>query len=168
MQREHIKEKMSRLYKVLYIWVIPILFFLSLIYITLYNSFSFSFIDPFFVEIGLFCSLSGLITLQGVSRHWFASIEAKEDSSSSGDDLPFSEENKYYTLALITILIIGFVLRLWNAVALDPAGDEFRHLIAAKHYLVEGFFEAPDFFAPWAVIILSKIAFTRKGFMTTP
>ena len=45
LQREHIKEKMSRLYKVLYIWVIPILFFLSLIYITLYNSFSFSFIS---------------------------------------------------------------------------------------------------------------------------
>lgn len=74
-------------------------------------------------------------------------------------------KDNWHIWALCTIIISGLILRIWSAVVLAPAGDEFRHLIAAKRYLIEGFFEYPDTTATWIVIFVKKILNTSSLFL---
>ncbi len=48
---------------------------------------------------------------------------------------------KKINLLLFFIILLGFSVRVYQLDFLDPAGDEYRHLIAMKRYLQEGFFE---------------------------
>ena len=71
----------------------------------------------------------------------------------------------WYSLTLLAIILVGFILRVWNIGSLNPAGDEFRHLIAAKRYLLEGFFQYPGILSTWIVIIMKKIFNTSSLFL---
>lgn len=46
-----------------------------------------------------------------------------------------------YSIGLLVLLIIGFMLRIWNLTILDPYSDEYAHLVAAKEYFEAGTFE---------------------------
>lgn len=50
------------------------------------------------------------------------------------------KEGWWYVIILVTLLIGGFVLRMWNLTILDPYTDEYNHLLAAKGYLETGSF----------------------------
>jgi len=69
-------------------------------------------------------------------------------------------------LILIFILFLGFFLRTWNLGFLYPAGDEYRHLNAAKHFLAEGYFEYPRSpLITYVVIAVRKIFNTNSLFL---
>ena len=74
-------------------------------------------------------------------------------------------EGWVYSGLLIGIILLGFTLRIWNIGYLAPAGDEFRHLIAAKRYLTEGFFQYPGIISTWLIIIVKKIFNTSSLFL---
>ncbi|MFA4953079.1 MAG: hypothetical protein WC584_02560 [Candidatus Pacearchaeota archaeon] len=52
-------------------------------------------------------------------------------------------EGWWYSVGLIGIVVLGFVLRVWNVGNIDLVNDEYRHLNAMKHFYTGGFFEQP-------------------------
>lgn len=67
-------------------------------------------------------------------------------------------EGLKYSLGLLLIAGVGIFLRFYHLGSLSPAGDEYRHLMAMKHYLAEGFYEYTDsHFVTYLLIIIRKI-----------
>ncbi|MBU0707642.1 hypothetical protein KKG41_04690, partial [Patescibacteria group bacterium] len=57
---------------------------------------------------------------------------------------------------LLLVFILGLGLRLINLGELDPAGDEYRHLLAAKHFLADGFYDYPNSHLTTNLVILTQ------------
>ncbi|MFA4960237.1 MAG: hypothetical protein WC548_01090 [Candidatus Pacearchaeota archaeon] len=63
--------------------------------------------------------------------------------------LPYSfvrwmyKEGWWYSVGLIAIVALGFVLRVWNLGKLSPVFDEYLHLNAGKRFFLEGSFNYP-------------------------
>lgn len=74
---------------------------------------------------------------------------AKKRSGSISDRKTF--------VLLSAIVVIGFLFRVYNLGFLPLAGDEYRHILAAKHFLTDGFFDYTDSkFTNYLVIFVAK------------
>lgn|GEM_PF-7041836 len=49
-----------------------------------------------------------------------------------------------YVIPLFIVFVVGVSLRFYNLGNLSPAGDEYRHLMAMKHFITEGYYEYTD------------------------
>lgn len=73
------------------------------------------------------------------------------------------KEGWWYSGLLILIVVVGFMLRVWNISSLALLNDEYTHLIAAKHYVLAGYFDySRSPIITWIVIFIMKIFNTRE------
>lgn len=87
----------------------------------------------------------------------FSDIKTKKS-----DTLTKQLKKNSWTIGLIVgIFTFGLFLRIWQLDFLYPAGDEYRHLNAAKHFLEEGYFEYPR-----SPLITNILILVRKFFKT--
>ncbi len=59
-------------------------------------------------------------------------------------------------ILILLVFLLGLGLRLYHLDQLDPAGDEYRHLLAAKHYLADGYYDYPNSNITTGILILTQ------------
>jgi len=151
---KHFKEKIIPLFSCAF------LFFLFLAIITSL-SLNFAKVFPFGQIIGglvkYHLSLSFSTIVLGSLTVLFPDTKTKKS-----DTLTKQLKKNSWTIGLIVgIFAFGLFLRIWQLDFLYPAGDEYRHLNAAKHFLEEGYFEYPR-----SPLITNILIFIRTTFNT--
>lgn len=75
-------------------------------------------------------------------------------------------EGWIYSIGIGLIFIFGFLLRIYKLGHLSPAGDEFRHLLAMKHFFTDGYFEYHfSSFVTFILIGIKKLTGTDSLFL---
>lgn len=73
--------------------------------------------------------------------------------------------DKTINIFLFLIIVSGFILRIYKLDFLSPAGDEYRHLLAMKHYFANGFYEyGNSHLITYLIIATKKILSTNSLF----
>ncbi len=84
----------------------------------------------------------------------FISRKSKDSLSTTRSWFTYNNCGLFILLLLVFFLGLGF--RLYNLGYLDPAGDEYRHLLAAKHYLADGYYDYPNSNITTGILILTQ------------
>lgn len=93
---------------------------------------------------------------------FFSFLAFKEKMSFHFEELKSNKSGIF----LLLILLAALFLRLFKLGHLSPAGDEYRHLLAMKHYLVAGYFEYnSDSLVTYILIAIKKLFDTDSLFI---
>ncbi len=75
-------------------------------------------------------------------------------------------EGWIYSTGIILIFLFGLILRIYKLGYLSPAGDEYRHLLALKHFVADGYFEYHfSQFVTFLIIAINKLTGTDSIFL---
>ena len=90
--------------------------------------------------------ISLIFTLVALSVFFYLLLQSRtsrpkvsvDDRSLALSQFWLRRKDLFYNIFLILVLVLAFILRIWNLTILDPYTDEYSHLLAAKEYLETG------------------------------